>query len=89
MGTGDKPGFFASKGLTVILVALLVILIVIFIVIQATGGFSSFFDKFKKKKEVKPQLSPVMNHQLYEYVERPNLELADNGFITLTKSELS
>ena len=76
MGTGDKPGFFSSKGLTIILIAALVILVIAFIWIQSTGGFSNFFERFKKKKEAKPLLRPVMNHQLYEHVERPNLELA-------------
>ncbi len=89
MGTGDKPGFLASKWTTIALIALLVVLVIAFIWIQSAGGFSSFFERFKKKKEVKPLLRPVMNHQLYEYVERPNLELADRGFITITKSELS
>ncbi len=89
MGTGDKPGFLASKWTTIALVVFLVILVIVFIWIQKTGGFSNFFERFKKKKEKKPLLKPVMNQQLHENSERPSLELADGGFIILTRSELS
>ena len=92
METGDKPGFLASNWVTLVLIALVVILVVIFIVIQSTGGFTSFFDRFKKKEEVKPTPPTpggVMNRQLQHLGERPRLELADNGFIELTETELS
>ena len=92
MGTGDKPGFLANNWVTLLLVALVVILVVIFIVIQVTVGYTEFFDRFKKKKDAKPTIKPgrpVMNQQLHNPGERPRLELADNGFIILTETELS
>lgn len=92
MGTEDKPGFLASKWMTIVLIAVLVILVVTFIAIQKTGGFSNFFDKFKKKKEAKPSLKPpgsAMNQQIYSPVGRPSLEPTDSGFIILTETELS
>jgi len=92
MGTEDKPGFLASKWMTIILIAVLVILALIFIWIQSAGGFGNFFDKFKKKKDVKPSLRPpgtAMNQQFHSPGERPTLELVDSGFIILTETELS
>jgi hypothetical protein len=92
METGDKPGFFASSWMTLVLIGVLVLLVVIFIVIQSTGGFTNFFDKFKKKEDPKPTIKPgrpVMDQQFHNPGERPRLELADNGFITLTGTELS
>jgi len=94
MGTGDngdkeKPGFLASRGLTIILIAVLVILAVAFIWIQASGGFSNFFDKFKKKKKAKPELKPpTMGQQMRHPVEYPRFEFADNGLIIISRSEL-
>ena len=93
MGTGDngdkeKPGFLASRGLTIILIAVLVILAVAFIWIQASGGFSNFFDKFKKKKKAKPELKPTMGQRIQHPVEYPRFEFADNGLIIMSKSEL-
>ncbi len=92
MGTEDKPGFLASKWMTVALIGVLVLLAVIFIWIQGSGGFGSFFDKFKKKKQAKPSLKPpgaAMNQQFHRPDGRPNLEPTDSGFIILTETELS
>ncbi len=92
METGDKPGFFSSNRMTLILIGVLVLLVVVFVVIQSTGGFAGFFDKFKKKKDPKPTMKPirpVMNQQLHNPGERYRMELADNGFIILTETELS
>ena len=92
MGTEDKPGFLASKWMTIILIGVLVLLVIIFIWIQSSGGFGNFFDKFKKKKEAKPSLKPpgsAMNQQFHHPDGRPSLELTDSGFIMLTETELS
>lgn len=90
MGSGDKPGFFASRGLTIILIAFLVILLVVLIWIQSTeGGFSNFFDKFKKKKSTEPKLKSLgMSLQLCPEAA-PRLELAEDGLIKISKAELA
>ena len=86
MGAGEKKsGFFSSIWMTVILIAVLVILGVLLIWVLKTG----WFYKIGRKKQTKPELSPVMNQQFHNPGERPRLELADNGLITISKVELS
>jgi hypothetical protein len=86
MGAGEKKsGFFSSIWMTVVLVAALVILGIMLIWVLKTG----WFYKLGKKKQAEPRLRPVMNQQLHNPGERPRLELADNGLITISKAELS
>ncbi len=87
MGAGEKkPKFFSSIWMTIILVVALVILAIILIWVLKTGWI---YKIGKTKKEAKPELKPVMNQQFHHPSERPRLELADDGLITVTESKLS
>ena len=87
MGAGEKKsGIFSSIWMTRILITVLIILGILLIWVLKTG----WFYKMGKKKQTKPELiKPVMNQQLHNPGERPRLELADDGLITISKFELS
>ena len=86
MGAGEKKsGTFSSIWMTVILIVVLIVLAIILYWALKTG----WFYKIGRKRQTTPELKTVMNQQLHNPVERPRLELADNGLITISKAELS
>ena len=86
MGAGEKKsGIFSSIWMTIILIAVLIILGILLIWVIKTG----WFYKVGRKRQTTPELKTVMNQQLHNPGERPRLELADNGLITISKAELS
>jgi hypothetical protein len=66
----EKPGFFSSNWVTIVLVVILLVFAALLIIILKTGGF----DRFKRKPDKKPDLKPGVMYQLYQPEGRGELE---------------
>jgi hypothetical protein len=66
----EKPGFFGSNWVTIVLIVVLLVFATILIIILKTGGF----DRFKRKPSKKPELKPGAMYQLHQPEGQAELE---------------